>query len=139
MARVWYIWTSSDKFWWYRWKIYTGSQIKQRTGHLFKNSEMSDITLNACDENWWYGDTVKDFNAHRFLLGTASPIFHKILYGQVQNMFSWILNLQFFSRNFMFHFLEGCKVSFSVMINSYIGIFHLNRKLLPCAKKKKKS
>ena len=41
----------------------------------------------------------------------------------------------FFSRNFMFHFLEGCKackVSFSVMINSYIGIFHLNTKLLPC-------
>ena len=41
---------------------------------------MSDILLNACDENWWFGDTVKDFNAHRFLLGTASPVFHKILY-----------------------------------------------------------
>ena len=41
---------------------------------------MSDILINACDENWWYGDTVRDFNAHRFLLGTASPVFHKILY-----------------------------------------------------------
>ena len=41
---------------------------------------MSDILLNACDEHWWFGDTVKDFNAHRFLLGTASPVLHKILY-----------------------------------------------------------
>ena len=28
----------------------------------------------------------------------------------------------------MVYFLEGCKVSFSVMIKSYIGIFYLNRK-----------
>jgi hypothetical protein len=41
---------------------------------------MSDILLNACDERWWYGDTVKDFNAHKFLLGSASPVFHKLLY-----------------------------------------------------------
>lgn len=41
---------------------------------------MSDLILNACDENWWFGDTVKDFNAHKFLLATASPVFHKILY-----------------------------------------------------------
>ena len=27
---------------------------------------MSDILVNACDENWWFGDTVKDFNAHRY-------------------------------------------------------------------------
>jgi len=57
-----------------------GRVIKERTGHLYNNSEMSDILVNACDENWWFGDTVKDFNAHKFLLGTASPVFHKILY-----------------------------------------------------------
>ena len=41
---------------------------------------MSDVLLNACDENWWFGDTVKDFSAHKFLLGTASPVLHKILF-----------------------------------------------------------
>ena len=55
--------------------------------------------------------------------------------------FSLILNLrihEIVSQNFAFHFFEGCKMSFSVMINSYIGINHLNRKLLPCKKKKEK-
>ena len=33
----------------------------------------------------------------------------------------------------------GCKVSFSVMINSYISNFDLNRKLLSCQKTKQKS
>ena len=41
-------------------------------------------------------------------------------------------------RIFMFHFLKGCKVTFCVMINSYIGIFYLNRKLLPCRKTKQR-
>ena len=39
-------------------------------------------------------------------------------------------------QNFMFQCLEGCKMSFSVFINSYIGIFYLDRKLLPCRKTK---
>ena len=39
----------------------------------------------------------------------------------------------------MFHFLEGYKVNFSFMINSYNGIIDLNRKLLPCRKTKKVS
>ena len=56
------------------------SAVKERTGHLYNSREMSDILLNACDEAWWFGDTVRDFNAHRFLLATASPVFHKILY-----------------------------------------------------------
>ena len=38
----------------------------------------------------------------------------------------------------MLHFLEGCKASFFVNINSYIGIFDLNRKLLNCKKRNKK-
>ena len=42
------------------------------------------------------------------------------------------------SQNFAFHFLEGCKMPFSVMINNYIDIFHLNRKLLSCKNKAKK-
>lgn len=57
-----------------------GSAIRERTGHLYNNPQMSDILLNACDENWWFGDTVRDFNAHQFLLATASPVLHKILY-----------------------------------------------------------
>ena len=52
---------------------------------------------------------------------------------------SWIYkSTSFFSRNFMFHILEGCKVSFSVTMNSYIGIFDLIRKLLPCRKTKQR-
>ena len=46
---------------------------------------------------------------------------------------SWIY--EFFSQNFHFHFIEGSRVSFSVM---YIGIFDLNRKLLPCRKTKQR-
>ena len=67
---------------------------------------MSDIMLNACDENWWFGDTVKDFNAHRFLLGTASPIFHKILYGQAHDMFSQFMNLPFFFHEIFLSFVS---------------------------------
>ena len=40
----------------------------------------------------------------------------------------------FFHKILCFICLEGCKVSFSVMINSFIGIFDHNRKLLPCRK-----
>ena len=54
--------------------------------------------------------------------------------GQAHHMFSRFLN----SRNFMFHFLEGCKMSFSVMITIYIGIFDLKRKLLNCRKTKQR-
>ena len=89
---------------------------------MFKNSEMSDITLNACDENWWYGDTVKDFNAHRFLLGTASPIFHKILYGQTHDMFSQFMNLQFFFTKFFFS-------NFSFMFLNLNIFFHFEFEL----------
>ena len=39
----------------------------------------------------------------------------------------------------MTHFLEGCKVPFSVMINSYIGILDINRKTpIPCRKTKQR-
>ena len=45
-------------------------------------------------------------------------------------------NLQFFFTKFYVLFL---RVSFSVMINSYIGIFDRNRKLLPCRKTKQRN
>ena len=35
--------------------------IQSRTAHLYNNSEMSDLSIVAADENWWFGDTVKDF------------------------------------------------------------------------------
>ena len=35
--------------------------IQSRTAHLYNNSEMSDLNIVAADENWWFGDTVKDF------------------------------------------------------------------------------
>ena len=37
------------------------SGIQSRTAHLYNNSEMSDLNIVAVDENWWFGDTVKDF------------------------------------------------------------------------------
>ena len=52
--------------------------------------------------------------------------------------FSRILNVRFFSWNFEFLYLEGCNVSFSVMINRYIGMFDFNRKLILCKKTKRK-
>ena len=31
--------------------------------YLRRNSrEMSDVLVLACDENWWFGDTVKDYS-----------------------------------------------------------------------------
>ena len=76
-------------------------------------------------ESWKNGDSSSsssEASSSSSLLTSSSHVFHE----------SGIY--EFFSRNSMFHFLEGCKVSFSVMINSYISIFDLNRKLLPCRK-----
>ena len=36
--------------------------IRSRTAHLFDNPEMSDISILSVDENWWFGNTVKDFS-----------------------------------------------------------------------------
>ena len=52
----------------------------QRVRNLHNNREMSDLGVLACDENWWFGETVKDFTAHKLILGSASPVFHKILF-----------------------------------------------------------
>jgi hypothetical protein len=42
------------------WQIQTKT-ICERTSHLCNNSEMSDLDILACDENWWFGQTVKDY------------------------------------------------------------------------------
>ena len=56
------------------------TNVKQRVRNLHNNREMSDLGVLACDENWWFGETVKDFTAHKLMLGSASPVFHKVLF-----------------------------------------------------------
>nr|XP_040572543.1 uncharacterized protein LOC121121643 isoform X1 [Lepeophtheirus salmonis]XP_040572544.1 uncharacterized protein LOC121121643 isoform X1 [Lepeophtheirus salmonis] len=54
--------------------------LRNRSEKCFGSREMSDIGILSVDENWWFGDTVKDFYSHKFLLGSASPVLHHILY-----------------------------------------------------------
>jgi hypothetical protein len=37
------------------------TSVCERTSHLYNNTEMSDLDILACDENWWFGQTVKDY------------------------------------------------------------------------------
>ena len=39
----------------------TETGVKGRIGQLHNCSQMSDVGILASDENWWFGDTVKDF------------------------------------------------------------------------------
>jgi hypothetical protein len=45
----------------------TTTGVKERMGYLRQSREMSDILLLACDENWWFGNTVKDFSVSAVL------------------------------------------------------------------------
>ena len=64
----------------------------------------------------------------QILLTSSSHVFHE----------SWIYEL--FSRNFKFRFLEGCQVSFSVMMNSYVVIWSvIFDRNLPWRKTKKEN
>ncbi|XP_040565268.1 uncharacterized protein [Lepeophtheirus salmonis] len=54
--------------------------VRDRSEKCFERGEMSDIGILSVDENWWFGATVKDFYGHKFLLGSASPVLHHILY-----------------------------------------------------------
>lgn len=56
--------------------------IRDRMDHLYNNSDMSDLHIVAADEAWWWGQTVKDFIGHKFILSAASPIFHQLFYPQ---------------------------------------------------------
>ena len=35
--------------------------VMDRTKYLYNCRIMSDLSILACDENWWFGETVKDF------------------------------------------------------------------------------
>lgn len=51
--------------------------IQERNAHMFNNSDMSDIQL-ACGET----KTVV-FYAHKYVLATSSPVFHKMFFGSL--------------------------------------------------------
>ena len=55
----------SSEFWPFRdgeatWQC-SAKSIKERMTNLHNSREMSDLCILACDENWWFGETVKDF------------------------------------------------------------------------------
>lgn len=74
--------------------------IRDRIANLFDCRQMSDVCVLANDENWWFGETVKDFSvsivstnatyidimntvldqAHKVILGSASPVLYHLLY-----------------------------------------------------------
>ena len=39
----------------------TEASVKGRMGQLHNCRQMSDLGILASDENWWFGETVKDF------------------------------------------------------------------------------
>ena len=43
----------------------SAENIQSRTAYLYNNNEMSDLSILAADENWWYGETVKDFTVNK--------------------------------------------------------------------------
>ncbi|XP_023321575.1 uncharacterized protein LOC111696254 [Eurytemora carolleeae] len=47
---------------------------------MYNNMDMSDLIILAADEQWWWGQTVKEFTAHRLVLCAASPVFHQLFY-----------------------------------------------------------
>lgn len=53
-------WTGGEDYW----QTYKKT-AKDRLAHLYQNKDMSDIVVLACDENWWFGQTVKDFTVRR--------------------------------------------------------------------------
>ena len=51
--------------------------IQERNAHMFNNSDMSDIQVACGDTN------VVVFYAHKYVLATSSPVFHKMFYGSL--------------------------------------------------------
>jgi hypothetical protein len=39
----------------------TAKGVRERISRLHNGRDMSDVCVLASDENWWFGDTVKDF------------------------------------------------------------------------------
>ena len=53
------------------------TSVQERNAHMFNNEDMSDIQL-AC------GETKTDvFYAHKYVLATSSPVFHRMFYGSL--------------------------------------------------------
>ena len=53
------------------------TSIQERNAYMFNNADMSDIQL-AC------GKTKRDvFYAHKYVLATSSPVFHRMFYGSL--------------------------------------------------------
>ena len=53
------------------------TSVQERNSHMFNNADMSDIQL-AC------GETNTDvFYAHKYVLATSSPVFHRMFYGSL--------------------------------------------------------
>ena len=51
--------------------------VQERNACMFNNAEMSDIQLSC-------GETSKDiFYAHKYVLATSSPVFHRMFYGSL--------------------------------------------------------
>ena len=51
--------------------------IQERNAHMFNNFDMSDIQLACGDTN------AVVFYAHKYVLATSSPVFHKMFYGSL--------------------------------------------------------
>ena len=43
----------------------TATSVRDRLDFLYNNMDMSDLIILAADEQWWWGQTVKEFTAHR--------------------------------------------------------------------------
>jgi len=56
------------------------TSVRDRMDHLYNNPDMSDLHIMAVDEQWSWGQTVKDFIGHKLVLCTASPVFHQLFY-----------------------------------------------------------
>jgi len=56
------------------------TSVRDRMDHLYNNPDMSDLHITAVDEQWSWGQTVKDFIGHKLVLCTASPVFHQLFF-----------------------------------------------------------
>ena len=114
--------TWQDPHYWY-WPKLTTKVMEKAIGN--QSVTVSKLVLN-CPLWQLFGTLFSAKIPYENLVTSSSHVFYE----------SWMYD--FFLQNFMFYFLQGCKVSFSVTINSYIGIFDLNGKLLPCRKTKQR-
>ena len=56
----------------------TATSVRDRMDFLYNNMDMSDLIILAADEQWWWGQTVKEFTAHR-LYSTPGYTVHQVI------------------------------------------------------------